>query len=462
MSKRKETKQVQRGKVVKQSCRLGSRTESEQGEDSTLRDTVRDRWSEEAVFNEPLAVESLREMSRKNNRERVEEREEVDEGVLQPQATAVKSGEGNDMMVWMQMWMEESKRKDEAWRVEMRMQWEDVQGREDRLMAKMQAQIEATTTPVTVKTRTESLNLPRLTANSSLDTFISTFETQLNMATIPESDWKLKLVGQLDECHRVQISYLIADLDSSYTDIIQGLKKANGETSSSASQRYFAAEPDLSKFDNTTKALRVVSQWEEKITKGLETKKEVLVAMNRARVRSWDNSSLNTFVNQRDISTNNLLISRVAEWKAENNNGVSEFPKPGQRESAPGAGGTFPKKPGSCFLCGKVGHFARECRNSSRGANSSMSNTPSDDIPKIKTEGKVIKCYRCGEIGHKKPECPNKKKASVVKVGPSRVLRRNEMLATVGGISMPVTLDTGAEVSVLPTVSGATRETRLP
>ena len=52
--------------------------------------------------------------------------------------------------------------------------------------------------------------------------------------------------------------------------------------------------------------------------------------------------------------------------------------------------------------------------------------------------------------GHKKPECPVKKKASVVKVGPSRVLRRNEMLATVGGISMPVTLDTGAEVSVLP------------
>ena len=37
-----------------------------------------------------------------------------------------------------------------------------------------------------------------------------------------------------------------------------------------------------------------------------------------------------------------------------------------------------------------------------------------------------------------------------MKVGPSRVLRRNEMLATVGGISMPVTLDTGAEVSVLP------------
>jgi len=35
-------------------------------------------------------------------------------------------------------------------------------------------------------------------------------------------------------------------------------------------------------------------------------------------------------------------------------------------------------------------------------------------------------------------------------VGPSLVLRRSEMLATVVGILMPVTLYTGEEVSVLP------------
>ena len=69
MSKRKESKQVQRGKVAKQPYRFGSRTEFEQGDDITLRDTVRgtDRWSEEAVVNEPLAHETLRKMSRKNN-----------------------------------------------------------------------------------------------------------------------------------------------------------------------------------------------------------------------------------------------------------------------------------------------------------------------------------------------------------------------------------------------------------
>ena len=105
-----------------------------------------------------------------------------------------------------------------------------------------------------------------------------------------------------------------------------------------------------------------------------------------------------------------------------------------------------------CFLCGKAGHFTRDCRKSSKVViNTSTNFTPAEENQKVKTEGRVVKCYRCGEVGHKKPDCPKKnKKSSVVKVGPSRVFRRNEMLATVGVISMPVTLDTGVEVSVLP------------
>ena len=35
---------------------------------------------------------------------------------------------------------------------------------------------------------------------------------------------------------------------------------------------------------------------------------------------------------------NNQLIARVAEWKAETNDEVSEFLKPGQRKSALGVG----------------------------------------------------------------------------------------------------------------------------
>jgi len=117
--------------------------------------------------------------------------------------------------------------------------------------------------------RTEPLNLLRLTAESSLDTFIATFEAQLSIATVPEANWKLELIGQPDECHRTPIFDHISDTDSSYVDIIQGLRKASGETSSSIFKKYYSAEPDFSGFVDTTKALRVVSQWAKNITEGL-------------------------------------------------------------------------------------------------------------------------------------------------------------------------------------------------
>ena len=133
---------------------------------------------------------------------------------------------------------------------------------------------------------------------------------------------------------------------------------------------------------------------------------------------------------------------------------MGEFLKQGPRKPYQSMSVGSPRRMGSCYLCGKSGHFAQECRKTVKSS-TSMSSTGAtasslEESTKVKVEGRQVKCYGCGESGHKKPDCPKKKKASVVKLGTSRILRRNELLATVGGISMPMTLDTGAEVSVLP------------
>ena len=330
---------------------------------------------------------------------------------------------------------EENRKKEDAWREEMARQRQDAEKREERLLGKMQAQIEATSRPTTMRSRVEALNLPKLTAESSLDTFISTFEAQLSLAAVSKTEWKLKLIGQK---YRVQVSDLIENYDSTYDEMVEGLRKASCETSTSATQRFFASEPDLTKFTDTTKALRVVGQWAERITEGLEEKKDVLGAICRARVRAWHVEPLRSFVNQREIITNTQLVNRVAEWNAETRDEMGEFLKQGPRKPYQGMSVGSPRRMGSCYLCGKSGHFARECRKTVKSS-TSMSSTGAtasslEESTKVKVEGRQVKCYGCGEPGHKKPDCPKKKKSSVVKLGTSRILRRNELLATVGGI----------------------------
>ena len=476
---KKEAKATQRSRLditgIEERNQDSGRGESDSGL-STSPSSRREHWSEEAVGGDTVGSAGGTEMSCNRNKDKPEEVGEVEQV---PLSATSKPGGGGDMVAFMQMWMEESKRRDDdnrrreeeqrrrdeerreesrrkedAWRAEMAKQREDADRREERLLGKMQAQIEAAGRPTPMRSRLEPLNLPKLTADSSLDTFISTFEAQLTLAVVSKTEWKLKLIGQLDEKYRVQVSDLIENYDSTYDEMIEGLRKASGETSTSATQRFFAPEPDLTKFSDTTKALRVVGQWAERITEGLDDKKDVLAAICRARVRSWHVEPLGSFVNQRDITTNAQLVNRVSEWKAETRDEVGEFLKQGARKANQGMGGGPIRRVGLCYLCGKPGHYSRECRKAVKSS-TSMSSTgatanSSEESTKVKVEPRQVKCYGCGEAGHKKPDCPPKKKASVVKLGPSRKLRRNELLATVGGISMPVTLDTGAEVSVLP------------
>ena len=481
MNRRKEVKPTQRSRLdrtlAKDRSQDSGRGDSDSGL-STISKSRREHWSEEAECGDILGSTDGVEMSKNRNKDRGETREDT-EGVSQHAPTGAVSSVGVDVASLMQMWMEENRRRDDenrrreeeqrrrdderreesrkkedAWKEEMARQREDAEKREERLLGKVQAQIDAASRPTPMRSRLEPLNLPKLTADSSLDTFISTFEAQLTLAVVSKTEWKLKLIGQLDEKYRVQVSDLIENYDSTYDEMIEGLRKASGETSTSATQRFFAPEPDLIKFSDTTKALRVVGQWAERITEGLDDKKDVLAAICRARVRAWHVEPLRSFVNQREITTNTQLVNRVAEWKAETRDEIGEFLKQGPRKTNQGMGGGPPRRVGSCYLCGKSGHFARECRKTVKSSTSTSSTGATasslEESTKVKVEARQVKCYGCGEPGHKKPDCPKKKKASVVKLGTSRILRRNELLATVGGISMPVTLDTGAEVSVLP------------
>jgi len=64
--------------------------------------------------------------------------------------------------------------------------------------------------------------------------------------------------------------------------------------------------------------------------------------------------------------------------------------------------------------------------------------------------GRIVKCYGSGGEGHVKSECPTaNKKNKAVRMRVAKVLAYNEVLARVGTFTMPITLDTGATISLL-------------
>jgi len=294
--------------------------------------------------------------------------------------------------------------------------------------------------PESARIRIDPRFLPRLAADSSIDAFIDIFESQLSIVGVPEEEWKIQLIGQLDECHKLRVSKIMADRESTYEDLIQALRQASGETSQSAGQRYHAAEPDSSRFKDTATALKVTRQWLERINDGL-SKKEAFDALARARVRSWHSDSLRIFAEDQAIDTDAELLAVVANWKSKTHDEISEFPTPRPKRGALGAGGTMVKKQVTCFQCGKVGHYAKDCRGANRSSDNSSSytntgKTLAEETVKGKAGGRVIKCYECGGEGHVHSECPTaNKKTKAVKTRIARVLDSNEVLAKVGGVT---------------------------
>ena len=67
---------------------------------------------------------------------------------------------------------------------------------------------------------------------------------------------------------------------------------------------------------------------------------------------------------------------------------------------------------------------------------------------------KPIVCFLCNEVGHKPPQCPNKKKEKIKKdkifAHLIETLAKNDSMASVNNQLLPMTLDSGAEISIVP------------
>jgi len=121
-----------------------------------------------------------------------------------------------------------------------------------------------------------------------------------------------------------------------------------------------------------------------------------------------------------------------------------------------------------CHKCHRQGHKAAQCRMGQSIYSPQQQNHQ-------KTESFIPKCFSCGVVGHKSPSCPNrntepkkddekkeftgKKKDKAPKQQSKVTIANSEdtniISATLYDQPLPLLLDTGAQISVVPGEKGA-------
>ena len=148
-----------------------------------------------------------------------------------------------------------------------------------------------------------------------------------------------------------------------------------------------------------SEALDVTCKWLNKITEGVDDKREILKVLSRARARTWCTAQLKEYIDKREITSNGELVARVSQWQALKEDYKPIFAKKDASKVSPYSNGVTPRKGVTCYEYGKTGQFARDCKNSDASGGVSKGD---------KIDNKGSKCFEHGEPGHKSPSCSKK------------------------------------------------------
>ena len=339
---------------------------------------------------------------------------------------------------------------------------EEAEEREAKLLATLKEAQPAI--PQTV--HLDNTKLPSMVKGEDLETFIDLFESALTVGAVPENKWVAKLHSALDTETKLSINDTITNPDSSYEEIKQALIGQSHLTFTAASEAIMTLDQgDVTKLP-MRQALQRLTRLFEKATAEATTIREACLYSAVAVARFALNTDAKQYIDVKGSFDCDNFCRSIEEWQR------THIGKPvwnsrqrpvGERQTARFTPG---RKPGTCYHCGKGGHFAYECRSRLAGERQTAQPpempSPTQQVAarrdnrgnKPDRDLSEVTCFRCRQKGHISPNCPKnatpKIKRVLVQEDQIQVLGRNDIFGAVGPHRMPVTCDTGAEVTVVP------------
>ena len=362
----------------------------------------------------------------------------------------------------------EAKQRQEKWEEEQ-LRREDKRDKDtrDMILALREAQ---PAVPQTVLI--ENNKLPKMTVGEDVEVFIDLFEAAMEDNNVPPAKWRAKLHAALDSEMKMKIRDLMRDTTVTYQDIKDGLIGCGELTFSNASETLMSADRGKILGLPIRQAIHKLHRILEKMSGEAETISEACMYVAVAIVRYYSNPDLKKYLDVRNDFAKDRFCRLVDEWQANQPQRIKWSKK--QEHPSTQYEKAFSKthrKPGTCFHCGKLGHFSRDCRT--RQAEERILQTP--HLPVLKQESlphsslapltdsqtrttsgprsvkREITCFNCQQKGHKSPQCPLKQQVKCVQVPTAQpvVLKDNELMGSVGVHVLPVTCDSGADITIV-------------
>ena len=272
----------------------------------------------------------------------------------------------------------------------------------------------------------------------------------------------------LDSQTKLKVRDVITEADSMYNELKDALTDCGTLTFSHAAENIMTAERGKLTTLPVRQVMQKCERLLEKMVGDARTVREACTSFAVAIVRYNTNADLKQYLDIKGSFSKELFCRSIEEWLANKPGSTwgkkqeyvnpSYERQPNNRFQKPGLG----KKQGTCYYCGKAGHYSQECR-ARLASEKPTSQQPSLVVPVVKREPGMgslanrdmaeVTCFRCRQKGHKSTHCPLKtNRIKKINVPADRMipLRKNEDFGTIGDHQLPITCDTGAEVTVVP------------